>query len=461
MSELEQLLEQARQAEPDPLSEQENDALVAAALRSALEANQSKVERVVERAREAEPAPLSELETRRMTQHAAMTGAARHRSWTRRRSMAVMGFAAALAAAVVMLLIVPRDPVDERGAVAASGATQLELTSGDRLVAAAGARFHVELAEASERRVRLEHGAMLFDVRPIERGHFTVTTPSADILVLGTVFSVNAERGTTVRVYEGRVEVRGQHRVRVVNAGGVVHFGEGDAAVDVLQSEGEEAARLRVSNLDRERAPEAAAEERSARASEPSQESREVLTVQVDERASARAEVQASATSREPPTSVAAREYPRVEDVRNWIATGAAERALAEAERAIRSGEVDPWRMIEGDALRALGRPLDAALAYRRAASELASPRRQQAGFLEARLRANELSDPEAALEALRDAGVTGASSPLRERGLSLEVQLLARLGRDSEIIPVAETYLRDYPDGPQVEVMRAHLAER
>lgn len=165
----------------------------------------------------------------------------------------------------------------------------------------------------------------------------------------------------------------------------------------------------------------------------------------------ARASARVSTPTREPaPTGVGP------EDARSWIAAGSAERALAAAESAIRSGDLDPWRLIEGDALRALGRPLDAAIAYRRAVNELPAPRRQQAGFLEARLRANELGDPEGALEALRDAGVTGTSSPLRERGLSLEVRLLARLDRRSELVTVAETYVREYPEGPDAHELRA-----
>ncbi len=447
MSELDRLLVQARQAEPDALSERETSAIVLSALGAS---SPTKLDRMIEAARGAEPLQLNELEIRRMTQHAAMTGAARDRSWTLRRLIVTTSVAAALAAAAVTLAITPRDPVNgggREGVVPMRESTQLELITGDRLVVAADASFHVELAEASERRVRLDSGTVLFDVRPIEHGRFAVTTPMANVLVLGTVFSVNAsERGTTVRVYEGRVEVRGQHRVRVVSAGGVAHFGEGEAAVDVLREEGEGAARLRLTNL-------------GLRNVEPQR--REETREEAHPPENARTRVSSSAMTREHQSSDDVTVRPRADEVRSWIATGAAERALAEAENAIRSGEVDPWRMVEGDALRALGRPLDAALAYRRAASELASPRRQQAGFLEARLRANELSDPEGALEALRDAGVTGASSPLRERGIALEVQLLMRLDRRSEIIPIAEMYVHDYPDGPQVETMRAYLRER
>jgi hypothetical protein len=144
------------------------------------------------------------------------------------------------------------------------------------------------------------------------------------------------------------------------------------------------------------------------------------------------------------------------DEARALIATEPA-RALAEARRATQSGDVDPWRMLEGDALRALGRIGEAADVYGQAARELAPPRRAQAGFLEARLRATDLADAEGALSALRGAGVTAPGSPLRERGLALEADLLARLGRSAELANVATQYLRDYPEGPRADAMRAH----
>lgn len=67
-----------------------------------------------------------------------------------------------------------------------------------------------------------------------------------------------------------------------------------------------------------------------------------------------------------------------------------------------------------------------------------------------------QLNDPDGALRALRDAEVTRAGSVLRERGMVLEVRLLAQLGRRPEAASVARDYLRDYPDGPEAEAMRA-----
>jgi tetratricopeptide (TPR) repeat protein len=440
MSELDRLIEMAQRAEPEPLDEARTVALVGAA--------RAPLNRLVAEARSAEPEPLSDLTLLRMARHAAVAGGAQHRSWTRRRVMLAAGVAAAIAASLTLVLLPREDtrPIVQHHAEPGRSAS-LELASGDRLVAASGARFHVELERAGERRVRLERGAMLFDVRAIEGGRFSVATPAAEVVVLGTVFSVRTSaESTTVYVYEGRVEVRGGGRVRIVNAGGTAHLGGGRPAPDELAEQGERAAQARAAV--------ASAEESTLEAEPPLAPAElappEAAPVRVVPPAPPQAE---EAQAEETPPEAA---RPSVADARAWIASGDAARALLEAQSATRAGDVDPWRMVEGDALRALGRASEAADAYHRASEELASPRRQQAGFLEARLRASELGDSEGALRALHDAGVSADGSPLRERGLSLEAQLLSRLGRTEELAQIAELYLRDYPNGPQAVAMRA-----
>lgn len=455
MSELERLLALARDAEPEALDAAATDALVRGAMRTAApqQPEAPSLEQLLAAARDAEPEPLDDLAVRRMAQRAAMTGGARHNTWTRRRLMVAAGVAAAAAAAAVTLwwlpTAAPPDPVAEAPRAVererptrpdeANEPTDLELPTGDRIVAASGARFSVEMARPEERRVRLGGGTMLFDVRPIDGGRFSVSTPNAEVLVLGTVFTVHAtDEGTTVHVYEGRVQVRGygsaggHDAVRVVTAGGMVHLGGGDPASDTLAREGRAAARERDAVASSEEAPSQVSPGLPARRRVASERGPAV----------------------EPEPSVEAH------DVRLWIARGDAARALDQARRHTEGGRVDPWRMLEGDALRALGQHADAADIYRRATVELPPPRRQQAGFLEARLRAAELGDPAGALRALRDAEVTAPSSPLRERGLALEVQLLTRLGRHGEVREIAQEYLEDYPEGSQSEAMRRHMAE-
>ncbi|HEY8431925.1 MAG TPA: hypothetical protein VIL20_26290, partial [Sandaracinaceae bacterium] len=180
MSELDRLLAAAREARPDFLAEHEVEAMVRAAKRRA-----SSLERVLAEARRAEPDPLTAEEVLAMAQRAAMTGRARHRSWTRRRIAAICTVAATAAAAAVTFAILAGEqangPAGDVPPAVAAGPTDLDLPTGDRLVAASGARFEVALPAARVRQVRLRSGSMLFDVQPLEGGRFSVSTPVARI----------------------------------------------------------------------------------------------------------------------------------------------------------------------------------------------------------------------------------------------------------------------------------------
>ena len=449
MLDLDRLLEAARAAEPEPLSDAEAEALV----RGAREARPS-LEQVIVAARGAEPDPLSDEGLSAMVERAAMTGRARHRRWSLTRVMGAAALAAAAAVATFALspgAPLPADSAPRPVLARDTEPTDLALATGDRLVAGSGARFDVHLPEPHVRRVRLGGGSMLFDVRPIEGGRFTVSTAQARVHVLGTVFSVRAsEDATTVWVYEGVVRVEGPEGARVVRAGGVVHVGEGEAGVDALAAAGREAAARRSTPLAlREPRPEAPPRQERApvrpapqRASAPRSDRRPAPRPPSTPRP--------SEPSSPPPLTPA--------DVRARIARGEAAQALVTIESALARGEQDPWRMLQGDALRASGRFDEAAAAYRRAAAELAPPRRQQAGFLEARLRAARLDDADGALRALDGAGVTRQGSVLRERGMALEARLLVRLDRHADADQVARAYLRDYPEGPDADAMRARV---
>ena len=401
----------------------------------------SALDDLVARARQAQPPAPDPEEDRRVIERAAMAGSARHRARIGRRLTLVVGVAAALAAASVTAYLLPLPaPTAPTARPAASvrpareepptPPTHLELPTGDRLLAASGARFTVEEAGPTERRIHLDDGAMLFDVRPIEGSRFEVVTARATVRVLGTVFTVEATpTGTTVRVYEGRVEVVAAEGAppdgmgdepRLVTAGGELHVGGPHPGFDALVTPAREAARARA-------------------------------TVRAAARAASSHGSSAPGLREAAPDPAPG---PHPAQARRWIAEGRASRALAAARRGIATGALDPWVMVEGDALRALGRPLDAAESYHRAAELLPPPHRHQAGYLEAQLRAP--NDPSGALRALRGADVAAPDSPLRERALILEEQLLGRLGRDEERRDVAEAYLRDYPDGSRVEAMRA-----
>lgn len=427
----------------------------------------SELDRLLDEIRDLEPEELPRDETQRRVEQAAMTGRARHRAWVRRRVLLSCGAGAALAAAAVLLFLhqppptalppapaTPSIPVAEATPVVAPvqgepSRTDLELPTGDRLLAAEGARFRVELATSRERRIRLTSGSMLFDVRRLPGGRFRVTTPGADVLVLGTVFTVTTgDEGTVVRVYEGRVSVRDRSGARVLRAGQHADIGTPTASPDPLAPEAERAAARRASE------PEARA--RPLHRPAPHRPTH-------------------SASAPEPPTGPAsddpalddgASEDPSSEDpaeaatptveaitpreAHGWIVNGQGQRALDEARRHVDGGDLDPWLMVEADALRSLGRRQEAADAYARAASALPSPRAEQAGFASARLR----PAPELALRALDAGHVTAPGSPLRERGLALRADLLGRLGRLEAQRDIAREYLRSYPQGSRAESM-------
>ncbi|MBX3273234.1 MAG: FecR domain-containing protein [Sandaracinaceae bacterium] len=484
MSELDRLLDAARDAAPAALDDGATDALVAEARRRSAAPRGAALDGLLASAQGAEPDALTERELRALVQHAAVTGGARHRRWTLWRVSGVAALAAMGAAAAVTLAVLdpgeapapvaergasepappasPLEPREERAPSDAVEPTGLDLPTGDRLMAASGARFDVALEEPRVRRVRLGGGSMLFDVRRIERGRFHVTTPNAEVEVLGTVFSVRAAEGaTTVWVYEGAVRVRGEGRARVVEAGEVAHLGAGEIGEDALADEGREAAAAR-----RAPGPIASAEDGDEAGPEVARREPLALAPSPEAARGPRGERSREATAPEqapeqaPEPALEAIPAPTPTSARALIARGGAADALALASEALAQGRGEAWRMVEADALRALGRLEDAAEAYGRAAQALPAPRRQQAGFLEARLRAGELGDPAGALRALRAAGVAAPRSVLRERGLALEVQLLSRLGRREEAASVAAEYVRAFPDGADADAMRAYAGQ-
>jgi tetratricopeptide (TPR) repeat protein len=142
--------------------------------------------------------------------------------------------------------------------------------------------------------------------------------------------------------------------------------------------------------------------------------------------------------------------------VRGWISIGAAERARdvahARADAAERPG---PWRIIEADALRALGRYAEAADVYDAAARLLPAADAAHAGYLAAYLRFERTQDPAGALASLDATAADGPGAPLEERALALRAHALFALGRTDEARAAAHRYLERFPDGGQAESMR------
>ncbi len=399
----------------------------------------SELDRLLEAAAQAEPEELSLQQIDSEIGLAQITGRARHRAWVRRRLLLATGVGTALAAAAALIVMFgpglepepPRASASRPAAAPAAsphrelarspeptGSTDVELPTGDRLLAGRGARFRVRSATEAERRIRLLSGEMLFDVRRSARGRFHVETGDARVTVVGTVFTVSAEpSGTIVRVYEGRVEVTHEGARELIEAGQTAAFPSGVGTLD-------------------EHAEDPLAEE--AR------------------RAVARRRPEAAEARTRPAPSTPARGSARVgaEEVSGWITDGEAERALVVARARIASGDVDPWALIEADALRALGRRTAAARAYTRAAATLPTPRREQAGFTAARLHRSARDG----LHALDVGDVSEPGSPLRERGLAMRADLLERLGRRAERAEIARIYLERYPDGSRAQSMRDAL---
>lgn len=402
MSELlEELGRIAREDSPPPLAESDLDAMIVAALEA---------EEPVEKA----PAPK-----------------ARTRRWW------------AAAAAVALLALGGGYLLGERS-VERPEEPPLEarLPSGDVLTASPGARFEVLEPGPIVRRLELREGRVLFDVEPLGgEGRFVVETPDGVVQVRGTVFSVEAGEETTVRVYEGRVEVERAGAMASVGpnemwrAGAPVAWEPGPLAAEAARAVAARAARPRLASAEPaigRGASESASESGSASASEAELESEAApeaepaLGPRPPALGSQRSE---SAAAGGPRYSLATRAQ-----VRRWLADGDYQRARAVAARR-------GWTLIEADALRALGRHAEAAERYDRVARRGDGT----AAYEAARLRFQRLDDPSGALVSLRSAEAPAA---LAERSLGLEARLLLRLGQPADARAVAERYLDRYPSG-------------
>jgi len=327
--------------------------------------------------------------------------------------------------------------------------TETTLPSGDRVTSTADARWTLRSAEPSARRVEVERGAVLFDVRPLgDDESFEVQAAHVRVAVRGTVFSVERDAAVVrVRVYEGQVQVI--DGARLVPVGESEMWSSGEAEVRPMQPgrldvAGRGAAALRVSA--RREEPADASSDAAAAASSPA----------APVAPAARASSVVPAVNGSGANSDAARPAPpTVDEARAWLAAGRPERALAAATDPRRA---DPgaarWLLIRADALRALGQHESAADAYDEAARLGIEP--AASGYTAARIRFRNLGDAAGALRSLDAADVE--SGALAERALGLRAQALARAGRDAEARVAAERYLASYPEGGLAPYMRDQL---
>lgn len=367
----------------------------------------------------------------------------------RRHTVLAVGASVAAAVALTVLVVEPWNGSPEESAVATAPAPepvapvdpmQLALPTGDRLTVVEGSRFELLSVTDAERRVSLSSGAMIFDVAPVGDGsRFEVVTDDLTVRVMGTVFGVHTgASGTTVRVYEGRVEVLRDGLVRQLDAGEALGTGES------LQDD----VRLTAAG---ERAADARAELQMAREAdgaplveEDLEEVRPVPTAPI---------ASADDITAHAPSSTA-------EQARDLIAAGDAGGALAAARLALAAHPRDvAFRLVEADALRALRRYAEAADAYDQAADGAPFGERQGAGYRAAAIRRTNLGDPAGALRSLDSARVDAEGSPFEERGLALRARALTSLDRADEARAVAERYLSAFPTGSTRQLMERLVA--
>ena len=410
------------------------------------------LDRLAQLARNDAPAPLAEAETGRLVDAAVAAAAGRRASARRARQLRTLTFVAAVAgAAAAALVLVWTRPVEH--AQVAAAPLHFELPSGDRVTATPGARLEVQSAASHERRVALEGGTALFDVAPLGGGsRFEVTTPHARVEVRGTVFSVTStHEHTVVRVYEGHVRVTLAGHAVELYAGQTWASDGPTAEADPLRDSATRAAAARSPQVKALPMPNVEPLAERADAAAPAAAAAAVP-------AAAAAAVPAAAAA---PGPVPAPDSAALAEARSWITLGtpAAERARRIAhERADSPASERPgaWRLVEADALRALGRHAEAAAAYDAAARLLPADEAAHAGYLAAWLHLEREDDPEAALASLDAALADAPGATLEERSLALRAGALARDGRADEAAATAARYLARFPDGGQAAAMRA-----
>ncbi|MDP3237003.1 MAG: FecR domain-containing protein [Myxococcales bacterium] len=148
------------------------------------------------------------------------------RRWT--RFVIAGAVTAALIAGVIGLTLSRKSRTEgtlEAGAVLAAGSAplQAQLREGSTVRAEASSKGALEIATASEVRVRLDEGSMHFDVAKNPARRFVVKAGRVEVRVVGTAFTVKRSIGNevvNVTVDRGVVEVWvGDEQRAVLNAG--------------------------------------------------------------------------------------------------------------------------------------------------------------------------------------------------------------------------------------------------
>jgi hypothetical protein len=455
---------------------------------------------------------LDEERRREMARRAVLAGQGRHRARRERRVWIATAGAIAMAAAVLLAL---RLTSSGPATTASSSDYELRLATGDEVLARGDVRFEVQSQTPALRSVRLDEGAMLFDVAPLGPGsRFEVVTGDTTVRVLGTVFVVEAtSAGTSVHVYEGRVEVARGADVRVLVAGErhrpelasprsaslanaarerARRRTEAPAARDTRETSSPgwiEEAPSSLDAVEETAVEEAGGARRAPRETVPPREPRDEYPsadrgpgspvapqttpetnrpndTSTPDFATERGtgpepgveplpnEVPSTTQRQSPPEDDSAEDGARA--ARAALEMGDAERALALA----RSGDGDPTLLlVEADALRILGRTREAARAYDRVLDAATRPHdRSVAGFVGAELWYRRFREPEHATRVLLESGALDDAT-LRERALVLRADLAVATHDTEALADTCRLYLAEYPAGPRASWMRAHQA--
>ena len=395
------------------------------------------VDRLVQLAADAEPPALDERASRSMIERALAQSRRAPASPLPWRAMLAIG---ALAVVAVLLLVRVRASHEPE-------LVHIALPTGDRLVGTESARFEIsELAPAS-RRFRLQGGAMLFDVaRVTPAQRFEVATADIVVVATGTVFSVALRDSIPhVEVFEGRVEIHHAGRTHALTAG--AHWSpDGERSPSLLAEVAAESVEARR-EITRVPAP----------VDQPTRSVPPVAVPQLDPPVVAppvpttkpRPPVRDRATTVAKPTPAEASPVPLDEllaHARADVAAGRFADALATITAAEQRGASGgDWALARADALRGLGRMVEAAQAFESAASTLHGSAKITAAYSAAYLRFQE-GDAARALDALDAHAVDAERSALEERGLGLRAQALVKAKRDAK--PTAQRYLARFPHG-------------
>jgi hypothetical protein len=385
----------------------------------------------------AEPPALADGEARWMIDR-AIDETASPVAHSRGRALWIALPIAALAAAAVAIVV--------RAQPAASNSRDaqvlhLTLPTGDRLTGVAGARFDVEQLAATDRRLRLHSGLVLFDVAHVARGQrFSVATPQLVATAKGTVFSVETDAiGSRVRVYEGVVEVEQGGEEHDLAAGSVWDSATHQTAIALVRPES--LATTIASAID----------ERAAMPAATPSEQQPTMPMPATP-----APAPAPPPEPGPPTPTLA-PTPDLHVAQSELAGGNLAHALDLAKRATAGDGASPvWWLVLADAERGLGNASDAADAYDRAARMQDGAERAEAGYSAAYVRLHALNEPVLALSSLIAAHADDDGSPLEERALGLRAQILVALGRKHEAADVAASYLAKFPKAD----LHAYMAE-